>query len=345
MPTLQFILFPKTYPVTGFFFYSFNNSVLILFFLQNTCGDKHHSGNFNSMGNREVVSNWFKALQKNIISALEGEESTSRFGREEWQREGGGGGLTCLLKDGEVFEKAGVNFSAVYGRTPEAIQKSFNTDADSFYATGVSIVIHPVNPFVPIIHMNIRYFELSNGQCWFGGGIDLTPAYVFPEDCLFFHSGLKRSCDTFDKGWYARFKENADKYFTIKHRQETRGIGGIFYDRLSAADPGDFDLLWNFTKTVGESFVPIYLRIVQDRRETPFSEANKFWQLHRRSRYVEFNLIYDSGTKFGLETNGRTESILMSLPPVARWESNFEPEPGSAEALSQSYFKISSQWC
>jgi coproporphyrinogen III oxidase len=296
------------------------------------------------MERKDLIKGWFQQLQASIIHALETEDGEGKFGVEEWNREGGGGGITRLLKEGRVIEKGGVNFSAVFGPTPEPIKASFRTSADTFFATGVSIVIHPFNPFVPIIHMNVRYFELSDGNSWFGGGIDLTPAYVFLEDGQFFHQTLKGVCDRFDPAWYSKFKENADRYFYIPHRKETRGIGGIFYDRLPAGDELNFQKLWNFTKAVGEAFAPTYTRLMSVRKNTPFSESEKFWQLHRRSRYAEFNLVYDAGTKFGLETNGRTESILMSLPPHVRWESNYAPSPGSREAESQGYFSRPFSW-
>jgi coproporphyrinogen III oxidase len=265
-------------------------------------------------------------------------------GLEEWERPGGGGGITRLLKGGSVIEKGGVNFSAVHGETPDPIKKSFLSDAGEFFATGVSIVIHPHNPFVPIIHMNVRYFELSDGNSWFGGGIDLTPSYVFHEDGVFFHSALKEVCDQFDTAWYPKYKSNADTYFTIKHRNETRGIGGIFYDRMAAKDPESFAKLWEFTQKVGSAFSPVYTSLMTKRKNTSYSEDQKFWQLHRRSRYAEFNLVYDAGTKFGLETNGRIESILMSLPPVACWESNYSPQEGSPELVSQGYFEKPTDW-
>jgi len=297
------------------------------------------------MEKREVIKSWFIGLQKSIITDLEIEDGEGKFGTEEWSRPGGGGGITRLLKNGSVIEKGGVNFSAVYGSTPDPIKSSFKTKASSFYATGVSIVIHPQNPFVPIIHMNIRYFELSDGNSWFGGGIDLTPAYVFYEDGLFFHTALKKVCDEFGPDAYSTFKSNADSYFTIQHRQETRGIGGIFYDRLPASDPVEFEKLWEFTKAVGKQFSPVYTQLMALRKNTPFGDNEKFWQLHRRSRYAEFNLVYDAGTKFGLQTNGRTESILMSLPPMVRWESNFAPFEGTPEFESQQYFSNPKEWC
>lgn len=296
------------------------------------------------MNRKEIVQEWFKTLQKQIIQELEAEDGVGKFGVEEWSRPGGGGGITRLLQRGKVFEKGGVNFSAVFGPTPEAIQRAFELESGQFFASGVSIVIHPVNPFVPIIHMNVRYFELENGRAWFGGGIDLTPAYVFEEDAHFFHSQLKSVCEHFSEGTYQPFKQRADSYFRIKHRNEARGIGGIFYDRLDATSEVDFLKLWSLTKEVGNCFAPTYRELVSKRKGLDFSENHKFWQLHRRSRYVEFNLVYDAGTRFGLETNGRTESILMSLPPLACWESNYLPEPGSWEARSQDYFSNPVDW-
>lgn len=293
---------------------------------------------------REEVAAWFSGLQAEIIASLEQEDGSGRFGTEEWERPGGGGGLTRLLTDGSVIEKGGVNFSKVFGPVPAPVKASFQTEAATFFATGVSIVIHPRNPYVPIIHMNVRYFELSDGQAWFGGGIDLTPAYVFEDDATEFHGSLRAVCDRFDPAWYPRFKAQADSYFTIRHRNETRGIGGIFYDRLPAADEAGFSLYWAFTRAVGEAFSPVYTRLMRRHKDQPFGEREKNWQLHRRARYVEFNLVYDAGTRFGLETNGRTESILMSMPPLARWESNFVPEIGSMEAKSQSYFSHPFSW-
>jgi coproporphyrinogen III oxidase len=296
------------------------------------------------MDRRQKVTSWLKNLQNTIILALENEDGTVRFGSEVWERPGGGGGITRLGLNGSVIEKGGVNFSAVSGATPLPIQESFQSRAEEFFATGVSIVIHPSNPFVPIIHMNVRYFELSDGQAWFGGGIDLTPAYVINEDAVFFHTALKGVCDGYGPDWYAKYKAQADRYFYIRHRQEARGIGGIFYDRLPAAEESEFNHLWAFTQAVGNSFAPTYCQLIQRRKSHPFDEKNRFWQEHRRSRYVEFNLVYDAGTRFGLETNGRTESILMSLPPVARWESNYQPEAGTPEFLSQGVFSHPVDW-
>lgn len=296
------------------------------------------------MNRRNEITSWFKGLQESIIQELENSDGIGKFQIENWERPGGGGGITRLCMNGAVIEKGGVNFSAVQGITPDPIKRSFQTEADSFFASGVSIVIHPINPFVPIIHMNVRYFELSDGQAWFGGGIDLTPVYVFEEDVRFFHGRLKDVCDPHNPIFYPEFKKRADDYFFIRHRNETRGVGGIFYDRMDAREDIQFARLWDFTKAVGSSFAPLYTEIIRRRRDIEWTEKEKWWQLHRRSRYVEFNLVYDSGTKFGLETDGRTESILMSMPPLARWESNYYPEPGTFEAESNEKFRKGIEW-
>jgi coproporphyrinogen III oxidase len=296
------------------------------------------------MERRSIIENSFRGLQQNIIAALEQEDGKGRFSTENWERTEGGGGITRLLSKGKIIEKGGVNFSAVYGKTPDAIKKGFSIDAEEFFASGVSVVLHPENPFVPIIHMNVRYFELSSGEAWFGGGIDLTPAYVFHEDGLAFHQALKTVCDRFDPQWYHQFKAKADRYFYLPHRQECRGIGGIFYDRIKPQNEKDFEKLLAFSLNLGNTFAPVYTTLMRKHSGKEFTEENKNWQLHRRARYVEFNLVHDAGTRFGLETNGRTESILMSLPPMARWESNFIPEAGSAEEKSQQYFSLPIDW-
>lgn len=296
------------------------------------------------MNRREIIEKSYRGLQQNIIAALEQEDGKGFFSTETWERAGGGGGTTRLLTNGRIIEKGGVNFSAVYGKTPEAIKKGFSIEAEDFFASGVSIVLHPENPFVPIIHMNVRYFELSSGEAWFGGGIDLTPAYVFHEDGLAFHQALKSVCDQFDENWYPDFKARADRYFFLPHRQECRGIGGIFYDRIKPENDAEFEKLLSFSLALGNTFAPVYTSLMRKHGSRPFTEENKKWQLHRRARYVEFNLVYDAGTRFGLETNGRTESILMSLPPLARWESNFLPVAGSAEEKSQQYFSRPVDW-
>ena len=252
---------------------------------------------------------------------------------------------------GVFFERGGVNFSAVYGQLPPSLKKALNVEQDDFFATGISIVIHPNHPMVPIIHMNIRYFEMPSSFVkgkepvrWFGGGIDLTPHYIFNEDAKFFHQSLKAICNKYDSGFYDRFKVWADDYFFIKHRNETRGIGGIFYDRLTTSDNLSWDDIFEFSKDLGRSFVPTYTELVRRNRNRPYSEENQNWQYQRRSRYAEFNLVYDAGTKFGLETNGRIESILMSLPPTAKWAYNYQPLPGSEEEKTLSLLKKGINW-
>jgi coproporphyrinogen III oxidase len=281
---------------------------------------------------KDKVVEEYQKIQDEICNALAAADGGGQFEEEIWTREGGGGGRTRVFQNGNVIEKGGVNFSAVYGKLPEAVKKAFKVENDEFFATGVSIVIHPSNPFVPIIHMNIRYFEMDEQTRWFGGGIDLTPHYVIDTDVRYFHHLLKRSCDEFDASFYPKFKKQADDYFFIKHRDETRGVGGIFYDRLKPENTGlEWEQLFNFSLAVGNTFIPVYTELIDRNRDTPFTEAEQEWQYLRRSRYAEFNLVYDSGTKFGLETNGRIESILMSLPPMAKWAYNHKPTENSAE--------------
>lgn len=297
------------------------------------------------MPTREEIAAAYQTIQDEICAGLELADGLGKFEEEIWEREGGGGGRTRILQNGAVLEKGGVNFSAVHGKLPEPIKKAFGVTEEDFFATGVSIVMHPNNPWVPIIHMNIRYFELSEEVRWFGGGIDLTPHYIISEDAQFFHQGLKDVCDRFNKSFYQEFKTWADNYFYIKHREETRGIGGIFYDRLSpkTADIGWEDV-FSFSQAVGRSFLPLYTELIARNRGKAFTQEQKDWQYQRRSRYAEFNLVYDAGTKFGLETNGRIESILMSLPPKANWVYNFVPTEGSLEAETLSLLKKDINW-
>jgi coproporphyrinogen III oxidase len=292
----------------------------------------------------EIVSR-YKQIQDEICLALEQTDGASKFEEEIWNREGGGGGRTRILQNGNVIEKGGVNFSAVHGKLPDPVKKAFNVQNDEFFATGVSIVMHPKNPFVPIIHMNIRYFEMDEQTRWFGGGIDLTPHYVIDTDARYFHHLLKQTCDRFDSSFYNKFKQQADDYFFIKHREETRGVGGIFYDRLKPENTGlSFDELLNFSVEVGNTFAPVYTELIDRNRDKEYTELEQEWQYIRRSRYAEFNLVYDSGTKFGLETNGRIESILMSLPPLAKWIYNFQPEENTPEADTLSKLKKGINW-
>lgn len=301
---------------------------------------------FAFMIDREQIAAEYKIIQDEICRSLEKADGLASFEEEIWTREGGGGGRTRIIRNGNVIEKGGVNFSAVHGELPEAIKKSFNVKEDEFFATGVSIVIHPKSPWVPIIHMNIRYFELNDEIRWFGGGIDLTPHYINENDAQYFHQSLKSVCDDYSATFYSEFKEWADRYFFIPHRNETRGIGGIFYDRLTPEKTGlSFDSIFEFSKALGRSFAPIYTELINRNKNQAFTQAHKEWQFIRRSRYVEFNLVYDAGTKFGLETNGRIESILMSLPPQANWEYEHVPESGSEEEKTLSLLRKGIDWC
>lgn len=300
---------------------------------------------------KEQIAANYQLIQDEICLALEALDGKSRFEEELWERDGGGGGRTRVIQNGNIIEKGGVNFSAVYGQLPEAVKKGLKVDSDEFFATGVSIVIHPSHPLVPIIHMNIRYFELPaslvEGQepvRWFGGGIDLTPHYVFEDDAHFFHQSLKNVCDSFNADFYNRFKTWADDYFYIKHREETRGIGGVFYDRLTAKEGLTWETIFEFSKALGRTFAPTYIELVNRHRNESYTEQQQLWQYQRRSRYAEFNLVYDAGTKFGLETNGRIESILMSMPPTAKWVYNFQAQPGSEEEKTLGLLKKGINW-
>ncbi len=297
------------------------------------------------MLSKEEIAGQYKIIQDEISTSLEALDGSARFEEELWERDGGGGGRTRIMQNGNIIEKGGVNFSAVHGELPETIKKAFKVDDNEFFATGISIVIHPNHPLVPIIHMNIRYFEIDENTRWFGGGIDVTPHYVIEEDARFFHQYLKDVCDKFKDEFYAKFKVWADDYFYIKHRNETRGIGGIFYDRLTPLTSGiSWEEILEFSKAIGKSFVPIYSELVNRNRDKTFTDLQKQWQYQRRSRYVEFNLVYDAGTKFGLETNGRIESILMSLPPQANWVYDFKAEDGSEEAKTLRLLKKGIEW-
>lgn len=300
---------------------------------------------------KENISEWLKKLQDSICSALETADGKSKFIEENWTREEGGGGRSRVIKNGAVLEKGGVMYSAVSGTTPEFLLKEKShsvtegaSTKSTFYATGVSIVLHPQNPMVPIIHMNIRYFEMSNGVKWLGGGIDLTPHYVNETDAVFFHTELKKICDKHNPNYYSKFKTWADDYFFIEHRKETRGIGGIFFDRLNADTEMTFEKNFAFWQEVGSAFAGIYVELINRNRNKSFTESHKQWQLLRRGRYVEFNLVYDKGTKFGLESNGRIESILVSLPLHASWEYNFKVISGSEEEKTISLLKKGINW-
>ncbi|MBK7310646.1 MAG: oxygen-dependent coproporphyrinogen oxidase [Sphingobacteriaceae bacterium] len=300
---------------------------------------------------KENISFWLKQLQSTICDALEKADGKAKFSSENWTRAEGGGGISRVIQNGAVIEKGGVMYSAVHGDAPDFLFKESEhtiakekTEKPKFYATGVSIVIHPVSPMVPIIHMNVRYFEMDNGTKWLGGGIDLTPHYINETDAKFFHSELKKVCDKHHSTYYAQFKKWADDYFFITHRKETRGIGGIFFDRLNENAEMSFEKNLAFWKDVGSSFAGIYTELISRNKDKTFTEKHKQWQLLRRGRYVEFNLVYDKGTKFGLESNGRVESILMSLPKFASWEYDHKNEVGSEEERTLSLLKKEINW-
>jgi coproporphyrinogen III oxidase len=278
-------------------------------------------------------------LQEEICSALERLDGAGRFASDRWSRPGGGGGLTRILTDGQVFERAGVNVSSVHGELPEAFAKRLQGDGVSFVATGLSLVLHPRSPMVPTVHANIRF--ISQGKkAWFGGGADLTPYYLFDEDAAHFHRTLKAACDRHDPGYYPRFKKDCDGYFVVRHRGEARGVGGIFFENMG----GDLDKELAFVEDVGRAVLPAYLPIAERRRQLPYSDEHRAWQEIRRGRYVEFNLVYDRGTTFGLETQGRVESILMSLPPRVRWVYDHQPAPGSEEARLLEVLRTAREW-
>jgi coproporphyrinogen III oxidase len=299
------------------------------------------------MISKEEIRDWFIDLQERICTQLEEADGKGKFIVDRWQRSGGGGGTTRVITEGSIIEKGGVNFSAVWGKTPEPVLNSLNIDPGNptdFFASGVSIVLHPFNPMVPIIHMNVRYFEMTNGTWWFGGGIDLTPHYVNAEDARHFHQTLKNVCDQHHPSYYPQFKNWADDYFFLKHRNETRGIGGIFFDYLKGTADFTKESRFEFIKALGDSFAPLYIHFMNKNHSMTFTEKEKHWQLLRRGRYVEFNLVWDRGTKFGLDTDGRTESILMSLPPQAQWIYNYQVEPGSQEEMTLQMLKKGIVW-
>ena len=283
---------------------------------------------------RERTETYFKDLQDRIVLSIQDLDGV-RFEEDLWSRLGGGGGRTRVLEEGNVFEKAGVNFSSVHGNLPEQFASKIPLgNGTSFFATGVSLVLHPRSPMVPAVHANFRYLEKGDAE-WFGGGTDLTPCYPYAEDAGHFHRTIKEACDRSDMEFYPRFKKWCDEYFTLKHRGEMRGVGGIFFDYVQ----GDREKNFTFVQDVGNSFLNAYLPIVRRRMNEPFGNEERQYQLYRRGRYVEFNLLYDRGTIFGLETRGRTESILMSLPPLVRWVYDFKPAPGSREEKALEFYQ------
>ncbi len=316
---------------------------------------------------RQLAKQFVQELQDQICQGLEELDGEARFQLDDWSRPGGGGGQSRVMRDGRVFEQGGVNFSEVWGDTlPPAIATQIPEAAgQDFFATGVSLVLHPRNPYVPTVHLNYRYFE-AGPIWWFAGGADLTPYYPFKEDAEHFHKTLKQACSKHHPAYYPTFKRWCDEYFYLKHRQEARGIGGIFFDYQSAQgllyrgpnpkqpaacfshQVGPVSRSWQdllaFVQSCSNAFLPSYLPIVERRQEIPYSDRERNFQLYRRGRYVEFNLLYDRGTVFGLQTNGRTESILMSLPPLARWEYQYSPGPGTPEAALYEIFLQPQDW-
>ncbi len=287
---------------------------------------------------RGAMEHLIRSTQDSICNAIAAIDGT-RFREDPWERPGGGGGITRILEGGKVLEKAGVNISIVGGALPAPAVAAMRARVpeqvplDRFYAAGLSLVMHPHNPHAPTVHANFRYFELGDGSApgswWFGGGADLTPSILYEEDARHFHASLKRACDVHDRSYYPRFKSWCDEYFFLRHRGEARGIGGIFFDDLNHRPAAE---LFPFVRSCAQSFNAAYGPILARRKEQPFTEEQKHWQLLRRGRYVEFNLIYDRGTQFGLQTGARVESVLMSLPESARWEYAYEPPPGGEEA-------------
>lgn len=300
-----------------------------------------------SQPNKAEVKAYLLGLQNDICQQLESVDGEKLFQADSWQRAEGGGGESRVLTDGAVIEKGGVNFSHVMGSAMPASATAQRPELAgcSFEAMGVSLVIHPKNPYVPTSHANVRFFiaekEGADPIWWFGGGYDLTPYYGNEEDCVHWHSVAKKACEPFGADTYDRYKKWCDEYFYLKHRNEPRGVGGLFFDDLN--DQG-FDTSFAFMQAVGNSYCEAYIPIVERQKATPFGERERQFQLYRRGRYVEFNLVYDRGTLFGLQTGGRTESILMSLPPLVRWDYDWQPEAGSAEAVLYSDFLKTRDW-
>ena len=292
---------------------------------------------------------YIQKLQDQICSALETADGQAQFQEDHWNRKGGGGGRTRVIENGAVFEKGGVNISAVHGELPDSMKAYFKVEEGSFFACGLSLVIHPKNPMVPTVHANWRYFELykddgSLAEAWFGGGQDLTPYYLFEEDATHFHRTCKMACDQHNASFYSKYKEACDRYFWNAHRDEARGVGGLFFDYLKQTDEQSLEQWYDFVIEVGNSFITAYVPIVEKRKNLSYTDEQREWQEIRRGRYVEFNLVHDKGTLFGLRTNGRIESILMSLPPHVQWQYNHSPEAGSEEDNLLQILKEPREW-
>jgi coproporphyrinogen III oxidase len=290
------------------------------------------------MSVKQTWIDYINDLQNRICASLEQADGRAKFMEDAWERKEGGGGKTRVIANGNVFEKGGVNTSLVFGEVSNAMKVQLKIEGAHWFACGLSLVLHPLNPFVPTVHCNYRMFELYDEKenlidRWFGGGTDLTPYYLFEEDARHFHGTYKKVCDQFDPSFYPEFKLTCDDYFVNTHRDnERRGVGGIFYDYRRANEKHDTEFWMNLGKSCGNAFTQAYLPIVEKRKDLAYTVENKHWQEIRRGRYVEFNLVHDRGTLFGLKTNGRIESILMSLPPTVRFEYNYQPEPGSEES-------------
>ncbi|WP_445954952.1 oxygen-dependent coproporphyrinogen oxidase [Yeosuana sp.] len=295
---------------------------------------------------------YIQVLQDKITSKLEAVDGKAQFKEDLWERPEGGGGRTRVIENGAVFEKGGVNISGVHGKLPKSMQAYFNVGEVDFFACGLSLVLHPKNPMVPTVHANWRYFEMYDSPspsgklvgAWFGGGQDLTPYYLFEEDAIHFHKTCKTACDKHNPTFYPDYKKKCDDYFWNTHREEARGIGGLFFDYCKASDDMNMEQWYHFVTEVGNSFLDAYVPIVEKRKDLPFTEAQRNWQEIRRGRYVEFNLVHDKGTLFGLKTNGRIESILMSLPPHVQWVYNHHPEAGSEEEKLIEVLKHPKNW-
>jgi coproporphyrinogen III oxidase len=298
---------------------------------------------------KDKFYNYIQDLQDTICKAIENTDGVSKFKEDIWERPEGGGGRTRVIENGAVIEKGGVNISAVHGKLPEAMQQMFQVGEVDFFACGLSLVIHPNNPMIPTVHANWRYFEMYDNHgniinSWFGGGQDLTPYYLFEEDAIHFHSICKKACDAHNLAFYPKFKKQCDAYFWNAHRNEARGIGGLFFDYCKANESMTMENWYNFVTEIGNSFTQAYIPIVEKRKNLPYIEAQKNWQEIRRGRYVEFNLIHDKGTLFGLKTNGRIESILMSLPPKVQWHYNHQPEDNSPEKELLEVLGVPREW-
>lgn len=298
---------------------------------------------------KKEFTTYIKTLQNQITTALEQEDRVARFREDIWERPGGGGGRTRVIEHGGVFEKGGVNTSEVFGKLPESMQQQLGVTHSDFFACGISLVLHPKNPMVPTVHANFRYFELYDDKKnvvdqWFGGGLDLTPYYLFDEDAKHFHRVCKTVCDAHDPDFYTNYKYKCDNYFWNHHRDEARGIGGLFFDYCRPNKTHDLSSWYHFVTNMGSHFLDAYLPIVQKRKNLTYTTEQRQWQELRRGRYVEFNLVHDKGTLFGLKTKGRIESILMSLPPTVQWAYDAEPTKGSEEAKMLSVLKNPRNW-